>query len=228
MTIVLPAFTGLLILASGAAGGGTINLPEPRLTGLAVEEAIRQRRSVRSYTSEALTMEELSQIVFAAQGITGTLGDRTLRAAPSAGATYPFEVYVFANRVEGLEPGIYHYLPHGHELEIVRKGRFGEALSEACLGQGMPAEAACTLVFCAVPERTTRVYGDRGLMYMYMEAGHISENVYLQCASLGLGVVAVGAFEESEVNALIGLDGREETTVYINCMGRKAAGGDGD
>lgn len=223
MRTALLTILGLFILACSTSSSDFISLPEPAHRGLSVEEAILLRRSTRSYASEALAMDELSQILFAAQGITGSVGDRALRAAPSAGATYPFEVYFFVNRVEGLEPGIYHYIPKGHGVEVVRRGDFADALSEACLGQSMPAEAACTVVLAAVAERTTDIYGERGLMYVYMEAGHISENIYLQCASLGLAVVAVGAFYESEVDSLIGLDGEQETSVYVNCIGRKVA-----
>ncbi|MGD9402819.1 MAG: SagB/ThcOx family dehydrogenase [bacterium] len=228
MRTALLTISAFLILIASAGSGSTVNLPEPDHDGLTVEEAIRQRRSVRVYAAEAVTLAEISEILFAAQGVTGEAGGRALRAAPSAGATYPFEVYVFANRVEGLEPGLYRYLPHGHELEMLRAGNLGEALSEACLGQDMPAEAACTLVLAAVPERTTDVYGERGIMYVYMEAGHISQNIYLQCASLGLGAVAVGAFHESGVDALIGLDGEHESAVYVNCIGRKVATQDGE
>ena len=228
MRTVFLTIIGLLILTCTTSGRGSVNLPEPRHEGLSVEEAIRERRSTRSYAPEALKLEELSQILFAAQGITGSMGDRSLRAAPSAGATYPFEIYVFAHCVEGLDPGIYHYLPYGHEVEVVREGDFREALSDACLGQSMLEEAACVFVLAAVAERTTDVYGDRGLMYVYMEAGHISQNIYLQSTSLGLAVVAVGAFYESEVDALIGLDGEHETSIYVNCVGRKVATEDGD
>ncbi len=226
MRTALLTIVGLFILTSSALSG-TIGLPEPVYRGLSVEEAIMRRRSERSYSGEALSLAELSQILFAAQGITGAAGDRALRAAPSAGATYPYEVYVFANRVEGLEPGIYHYLPQGHGVELVRAGEFGEALSEACLGQAMPAEGAVSIVLAAVAGRTIDVYGERGLIYIYMEAGHISENIYLECASLGLAVVAVGAFYESGIDALIGLDGEREATIYVNCIGRKVAAENG-
>jgi len=227
MRTALLTIIGLLILTCGACSSESISLPEPGHEGLSVEQAIRQRRSERSYSHEAVSLAELSQILFAAQGITAAVGDRTFRAAPSAGGTYPYEIYVFVNRVEGLGAGIYHYIPHGHELEVVREGEFGDALSEACVGQSMPAEGACAIVLAAVPERTIDVYGERGLIYIYMEAGHISENIYLQCASLGLAVVAVGAFYESEIDVLIGLDGEQEATVYVNCIGRKVAKEDG-
>jgi SagB-type dehydrogenase family enzyme len=228
MRTVLLTIIVLSILNCGALSSGTVGLPEPAHKGLSVEEAIRERRSTREYAEGPLTLAELSQILFAAQGITGAADGRALRAAPSAGATYPFEIYIFASRVTDLRPGIYRYIPFGHEIEAVREGDFGAALSEACLGQSMPAEGACSLVLAAVPERITGVYGERALAYIYMEAGHISENVYLQCASLGLGMVAVGAFYEQEVNTIIGLDGEHESSIYVNCIGRKAAEQDGD
>jgi SagB-type dehydrogenase family enzyme len=227
MRTALLTIVGLLILTCSTCSSDSISLPEPGHRGLSVEEAILLRRSRRSYGPEPLALGELSQILFAAQGITGSVGSRALRAAPSAGGTYPFEIYIFANRVEGLEPGIYHYIPQGHEVEVIRRGDFARAVSEACLGQSMPAEAACSIVLAAVAERTTDIYGERGLMYVYMEAGHISENIYLQCVSLGLAVVAVGAFYESDVDALIGLDGEQETSIYVNCIGRKVATEDG-
>ena len=225
MRTALLTIVGLLILTCSSE---SLDLPEPELKGMPVEDAIALRRSVRTYADGPLTLAELSQILFAAQGITGGKADVKLRSAPSAGGTYPFELYAFASRVEGLEPGIYHYVPEGHCLDLVAKGDFAAKLSEACLGQSMPAEAACSIVLAAVPGRTTARYGERGLMYVHMEAGHISQNIYLQCTSLGLGVVAVGAFYEEDVNDLIGLDGERETALYVNCIGRKVSEDHGD
>ena len=197
-----------------------IDLPEPALKGLGLEEAIAARRSVRSYSEDSLSMAELSQILFAAQGITGRRGDFGLRAAPSAGGTYPIEVYAFANRIEGLAPGIYRYLPEGHSIEIVKAGPHGKSLAGVCLGQSMPEEAALSLVLTAVPERTTSRYGERGIRYVHMEAGHISQNICLECASLGLGAVPIGAFDDNQLDRLIGIDGEEEISLYVNSIGR--------
>ncbi len=197
-----------------------IELPEPALRGLSVEEAILARRSIRSYSRDSLSLEELSQVLFAAQGITGERGGYTLRSSPSAGGTYPIEVYAFVNRVSGLAPGIYHYLPQGHGIELVRAGPQGESLSAACLGQSMPEESAVSLVLTAVPRRTISRYGERALRYIHMEAGHISQNICLECVSLGLGVVPIGAFDDALLDRLIGIDGEDEMSLYVNSIGR--------
>jgi SagB-type dehydrogenase family enzyme len=198
----------------------SIDLPEPALKGLSVEEAIAARRSVRSYSEDSLSMAELSQILFAAQGVTGRRGENNLRAAPSAGGTYPIEVYAFANRIEGLAPGIYRYLPEGHSIELVEAGPHGKSLARACHGQSMPEAAALSVVLAAVPERTTSRYGKRGIRYVHMEAGHVSENICLECASLGLGAVPIGAFDDAQLDSLIGIDGEEEISLYVNSIGR--------
>jgi SagB-type dehydrogenase family enzyme len=200
--------------------GSRVDLPKPRLEGMSVEEAITGRRSVRSYSADSLSLEELSQILFAAQGITGMRGSVGLRSAPSAGATYPMEIYVFVNRICGLGPGVYHYLPPGHAVELLKAGSYGDSLAVACLGQSMPREAAVSVVIAAVPERTTASYGSRGIRYIHMEAGHISQNICLESTSLGLGAVPIGAFDDDEVNRLIGADGERELSLYVNSIGK--------
>ena len=203
-----------------------IKLPEPTLQGMTVEDAIRARRSIRSYSPDSLDPVEVSQLLFAAQGITGKRGSRLLRAAPSAGATYPIEVYVVVGRVRGLAPGIYHYLPREHALEVVRKGEYGDSLAAVCLGQTMPREAALSIVLTAIPERTTSVYGERGLRYIYMEAGHVSQNICLEATSLGLGAVPIGAFFDARLRRLLGICDESEMSLYVNCIGRPAKRGD--
>jgi SagB-type dehydrogenase family enzyme len=187
---------------------------------MSLEDAIAARRSVRSYSTDSLSLLELSQILFAAQGITANRGSKGLRTAPSAGATYPMEIYVFVNRVSGLEPGVYRYVPGGHAVDLIKTGSYGDSLSAACLGQSMPREGAVSLVLAAVPRRTTASYGSRGIIYIYMEAGHISQNVCLQATSLGLGAVPIGAFDDVEVNRLIGADGENELALYVNSIGK--------
>jgi SagB-type dehydrogenase family enzyme len=220
--LVLAVSIGFVLLAScrGVGQDRPLGLPEPALEGLSLEEAIAARRSVRSYSEDSLSMKELSQILFAAQGITATRGNYALRAAPSAGGTYPIEVYAFAERIEGLAPGIYHYLPEGHAIELVKAGPHGKSLAEVCLGQSMPGEAALSVVLAAVPERTTSRYGERGIRYVHMEAGHVSQNICLECASLGLGAVPIGAFDDRELDRLIGIDGESEISLYVNSIGR--------
>jgi SagB-type dehydrogenase family enzyme len=186
-----------------------------------LEEAIQQRRSVRSYTPKPLTLAQLSQLVYAAQGITGSLYGQPLRAAPSAGALYPFEVYVIANNVEDLAQGIYHYGVRDHQLESVKTGDFRKRISSAALQQDMLGEADTTFVLAAVFDRCRHKYGERGYRYVYMEGGHISQNIYLQAVSLGLVSVGVGAFLDKAVNRLIGIDGSQEAAIYLHAVGTR-------
>jgi len=227
---VLLVVSGLLLVLAFPTGcvpdEALIKLPEPTLQGMTVEDAIRARRSIRSYSPDSLDPVEVSQLLFAAQGITGKRGSRLLRAAPSAGATYPIEVYVVVGRVRGLAPGIYHYLPREHALEVVRKGEYGDSLAAVCLGQTMPREAALSIVLTAIPERTTSVYGERGLRYIYMEAGHVSQNICLEATSLGLGAVPIGAFFDARLRRLLGICDESEMSLYVNCIGRPAKRGD--
>jgi len=196
--------------------GEVIKLPEPRLKGeMSVEEAIAKRRSIRRYRNESLTLQELSQLLWAAQGITEP--NRKFRAAPSAGATYPFEVYVVVGRVEVLEPGIYHYDPFSHSIKLVKRGDFRKALQRAALNQAWVGSAAIDIVLVAYYERTTKYYGERGKMYVHMEAGHIGQNIYLQATALNLGTVAVGAFYEDQVAEILGVDG---VPLYIFPVGK--------
>ncbi len=185
--------------------GEVVVLPEPRLNSdVSVEEAIAKRRSVRSYRNEPITLDQLSQLLWAAQGITDP---RRYRSAPSAGATYPFEVYVVVGNVEGLEGGIYRYDPFNHTLILVRKGDWRRALQKAALDQSWVGRAAVDIVLVAYYGRTTHYYGERGVRYIHMEAGHIGQNIYLQATALNLGTVAVGAFDDASVAGILGTDG---------------------
>ncbi len=195
-----------------------IKLPKPEYSGLTVEEAIKKRRSVRSYSDKPLTQAQLSQLLFAAQGITYSKNDIEKRSAPSSGATYPYEIYFVANRVDGLEKGIYHYLPAQHEIELVKKGDFVQKLVVICANQEFIAGAACCFILSAVPKRTVSVYGDRGYIYIFMEAGHISQNIYLEATSMNLGTVSVGAFNQDSMKGLLGLEG-EESPIYVQPIG---------
>lgn len=197
---------------------GIIILPKPKERGgVSVEQAILNRRSVRDYKEEALTMEEISQILWASQGITapGWGG----RAVPSAGALYPLEVYLVVRKSENLEPGIYHYLPDGHKIKMVLEKDISGSLARAALGQVFIKEAPINIVISAVFSRTTSKYGDRGIQYVYMEAGHASQNIYLQVESLGLGTVSVGAFNDEEVKNILNLS-ENEAPLYIMPIGR--------
>lgn len=196
-----------------------VKLPAPRERGeMSVEEAIARRRSVRRYGRESLSISHLSQVLWAAQGITGA---GRLRAAPSAGATYPLEVFVVIGRdgVEGLEEGLYHYSVKNHSLEPHKVGDLRGELSIAALDEEFIAQAPVDIVICALYERTSRRYGRRGERYVHMEAGHVAENIHLQAVALGLAVVMVGAFEDESVRKLMDL-AEEVRPLYIIPLGK--------
>ena len=196
----------------------TVALPEVRLTGnVSLEETLLNRRSVRQYTGEALTLEEVSQLLWAAQGITSECGGRT---APSAGALYPLEVYLVAGNVESLAPGIYKYINDGHELAIVSDEDVREELADAAPDKTTVLAGAIDIVISAVYERTTSKYGDRGVRYVHMEAGHAAQNIYLQATALGLGTVTIGAFADELVKDVLSMPG-EEAPLYIIPVGRR-------
>lgn len=195
-----------------------VQLAPPRHdSDTSVEEAILNRRSVREYTGEALTLDEVSQILWAAQG---TTSDKGFRTVPSAGALYPLEVYLVVGDVIDLPPGVYRYLPDTHEIVQVDSGDRREELARAAVDQEWVKEAAVDLVFTAVPSRTTSKYGDRGTRYVHMEAGHAAQNVYLQAGTLGVGVTVIGAFDDDHVHEIVGA-GEEEEPLYVISAGRR-------
>ncbi len=183
---------------------------------LSVARAIERRRSLRDYAGRPLTASELSWLLGAATGITSPGG---LRAAPSAGAQYPIETYVAVARVEGIEPGIYHYAPADHALERVRTGTFGGDLVIAGLGQEFLAQAPVVLVLSAIFQRLRWRYRERAYRYALLEAGHIGQNVYLAAEAAGLGACAVGAFFDDAVNRLLEVDGVEEAALILVPVG---------
>ncbi|MCK4475592.1 MAG: SagB/ThcOx family dehydrogenase [Methanophagales archaeon] len=212
--------------------GERIKLPAPCYTSnTSVEEALSKRRSIRAYSGENLTIAEVSQLLWAAQGITSPRRGRT---APSAGALYPLELYLVVGDVEGFDKGVYKYRPEEHELEKVGDGDKRGELAEAAVGpnQEHVRDAAIDIVFTAVYERTTGKYKTpvyeertgasylRGIRYVHMEAGHAAQNVYLQAVSSGLGTFVIGAFIDSEVKKIVNAEEQEEP-LYIMPVGRK-------
>lgn len=174
-----------------------ILLPDPALTGeLSIEECLAARRSVRSYADRPLTMQEISQVLWAAQGITSDWGGRT---APSAGALYPMKIFLVAGEVENLDAGVYLYDPLAHALDPVRDGDYRDELMAAAVDQACVGAAPASLVISAIPSITEVKYGDRSMRYIDNEAGAVCENVYLQCQALGLGTVCIGAFYDDQV-----------------------------
>ncbi len=195
-----------------------IKLPEPQYdSDVSLEQSLLERRSIRSYTGEPLTLQELSQLLWAAQGLTDPRG---FRAAPSAGGLYPLELYLVAGDGEDLTAGVYRYQPDAHQLVKIMDGDKRAELAEAALGQAWVKEGAVSIVFTAVYERTTGKYGDRGVRYVHMEVGHAAQNLCLQATALGLGAVTVGAFHEDEVSKLLNLPA-DEQPLYIVPVGRK-------
>ncbi len=196
--------------------GEKVKLPEPKYSSdISVEEALKNRRSVRSYKDEALTIEEVSQLLWAAQGLTREWGGRT---APSAGATYPLETYLVVGSVINLQPGVYKYDPEKHSIELTLKKDVRKDLAEAALGQSFIWQAPIDIVLAAVYRRTTGRYRERGNRYVHMEIGHVGQNVHLQCETMGLGTVMVGAFNDEQVKKVLGI---EAEPLYIMPVGKK-------
>lgn len=190
-----------------------LSLPAPSLKGnVSVEETILKRISVRSFSGTELTKEEISQLAWAGQGITESSAGH--RASPSAGATYPLELYVMN------KDGLYHYEPHGHKLKLMRLGDLRSSLSRAALGQAFIAQAPVDIVITAVYERTARRYRERATRYVHIEVGHVAENIHLQAVALGLGSVPVGAFIDDEVKRVLSLP-KEEVPLYIIPVGHE-------
>ncbi len=197
----------------------TIELPAPRLeSNVSIEEALNNRRSVRSFKNQPLTIAEAGQLLWAAQGITEK--SRGFRAAPSAGATFPFEVYLVAGDVTGLTAGIYRYDYQHHRLLLLREGDFRSKLSESALGQTSITDGAVNIVLTGIYERTTQRYGERGIRYVHIEAGHIAQNVFLQAVALGLGSVPIGAFDDNNVQKMLDIP-KNEIPLYILPVGKK-------
>ena len=192
-----------------------VTFAHPREDGIALERCIQQRRSVRGFSDRALTESELGQLLWAAQGVTSTDGKR---AAPSAGALYPLELYVAVGKVGAIPVGIYHYLTRHHALAPIAVWLSRENLVEAARGQDWIATAPAVVCIAAVFERTSVKYGQRGRGYVYMEAGHAAENLMLQAVALGLATTMVGAFDDDEVKRLLHL-GRGEIPLCLVPVG---------
>jgi SagB-type dehydrogenase family enzyme len=190
-----------------------IQLPKTKQSSsVSLEEAIAKRRSVRAYLTKDLSLEQIGQLLWSAQGITGQKSGRTLRAAPSAGALYPMEIYALT------KDGLFHYLPEGHQLELVSSKDLRPELASACFGQGFVKEVPLDIIICAVYERISARYGERGRRYAEIEAGHIAQNLHLQAVALGLASVPVGAYDDSAVKKALSLP-QDQEPIYIIPVG---------
>ncbi|MBI2854811.1 MAG: SagB/ThcOx family dehydrogenase [Chloroflexi bacterium] len=195
-------------------------MPLPAITdykGLPFGETVQRRRSLREYAGKPLTLEQLSVLLHSAYGIT----ERTypLRASPSAGGLYPLEIYPVVNEVTGLSSGVYHYQPKDHALDLIKEGDHRSSLLGGTGGQDMVLKAGVLFVITAIFQRTRWKYQDRAYRYILLDAGHLGENLYLAATSLGLGPCGIGAFFDEEMNRIVGVDGKEESTVYLISVG---------
>jgi len=199
-----------------------IYLPSPSQKGtMSLEEAIARRRSIRDFTPQPISQSQLSQILWSAQGITDS--SWKYRTVPSAGATYPLEIFVVCgiNSIEEIGDGIYHYNIDNHSLTLLHKGDVRLELARAALNEEIIYQAPVDIVICALYERTTLHYGSRGERYVLMEVGHAGQNIYLQATALGLATVAIGAFRDEQVKEVLRLD-KQIKPLYIMPVGRPA------
>lgn len=198
-----------------------ISLPPPGgFRGLYTEEAIRRRRSRRNYSGEVMTLEELSGLLHCTGGITSSRWGHQLRSAPSAGALYPIEAYLVIHRVAGLEPGLYHYAVPDHALELLRAEDLRAEIVKHGLMQEFLAQANLVFVFTAILQRLRWKYRERSYRYALIETGHLGQNLYLAGTSMGVGVCAVGAFLDDGLNTMLGVDGQDESAVYMLAVGK--------
>ncbi len=190
--------------ANVASKDELVKLPIPRTkSDVSVEAALASRRSIRSYKSDALDLEVLGQILWSAQGITET--SKKYRTAPSAGATFPLEMYVLVDNVSGIKAGIYRYYPEEHSIKLSHAGDFKTPIREKAARQGSITQAPFTLIFCADMDRIRPRYKDRSERYVFMEIGHAAQNVHLQCETLNLGTVCIGAFDDIALHEVLKL-----------------------
>ncbi len=212
------------------ADGASTALPAAADIGfgeIGLRDAIERRRSLREYDDRPVTLEELSFLLWCTQGVRNVVSEKaTFRTVPSAGARHPFETVILANRVSGLSPGLYQYgaLEH-HLIELPSRPNVAERLTAACLGQGMVRVCAAAFIWVADSARMTWRYGERGFRYLHLDAGHVCQNLYLAAESIGAGACAIGAFDDDQVNELLGLSGQERFAVYAATVGKRAPGG---
>jgi len=203
-----------------------ISLPLPKEVEVApilLRQAIENRRSVREYSDRPMTLSDLSFLLWCTQGIKQVTGrPATERNVPSAGARHPFETYLLVNRTEGLQAGIYRFIASRHALLQLDTGPgLADKVQEACLGQPLVKNCAVTFMWSAVAYRTTWRYAERGYRYIFLDAGHVCQNLYLAAEAVNVGVCAMGAFDDDRLNQLLGLDGTDQFVVYLAAAGKR-------
>ncbi|MGD9347269.1 MAG: SagB/ThcOx family dehydrogenase [Candidatus Aminicenantes bacterium] len=195
-------------------------LEDPEVAGgMPIWEAIQTRQSIRNYKNIPLTPTHLSQLLWATQGISREAMGFEFRTAPSAGALYPVETYLVLNNVDGIEPGVYHYDVKNHQLDQLKRGDFRIDIARAALDQDMAYSAGVVFAWTALFERSKWKYKQRAYRYVYLDAGHIAENLALAAVALGLGTCQIGALYDDEVNDLIEIDGDKESILYMSTVG---------
>jgi SagB-type dehydrogenase family enzyme len=188
--------------------------------GVPIWDVLKQRRSVRRYQDAPLQETALSQLLWASQGITKVRQGYGFRTAPSAGALYPVETYLVIHAVEGIEPGIYHYGAENHELDQLKTGDFRAPVARVALDQGFAAQANVVFVWTGIFERSKWKYKQRAYRYVYLDAGHLAQNLALAAVALGLGTCQIAALYDDEANDLLGVDGITESTIYMTTVGQ--------
>mgnify|MGYP006282321657 FL=1 len=193
-------------------------IDEPNLPSF--HHVLKVRKSNRRYKDSPLSKYELSYLLWAATGIQRKENGYEFRTAPSAGALYPIETYLVINNVRDIKPGVYHYNIKGHYLELLFVGEHGDLIADAALSQSMCAVASVVYVLTAMFARSKWKYGQRAYRYIYMDAGHIAENLALAATAMDLGACHIGAIYDDEVNKILGIDGEEESAIYLTTVGR--------
>jgi SagB-type dehydrogenase family enzyme len=205
----------LILTAVSGPAADIVKLPPPAFQGkMSVAEALKKRRTVRQFAHRELDLAQVSQLLWGTDGVSDSRG---LRTAPSAGATYPLEFYLVVGErgVSGLAPGLYHYRPDSHSLELIRKEDLRTPVARACLHQTWMAEAPVMVVFAAQYSRCTARYGDRGIRYTHMEVGHAGQNLFLQAEALGLACGMVGAFQDRTLQETLHLPQQHEPLLIM-------------
>ncbi|WP_292467826.1 SagB/ThcOx family dehydrogenase [Methanolobus sp.] len=206
--------------------GNIIDLPLPKdiqVKDIDLRQAIEKRTSIRNYSSEPLSIEELSYLLWCTQGVKEVVRNVvTFRTVPSAGARHALETYILANNVKELEKGLYRFLPIEHKLvEIDMEKDIADKIKHGCLDQAFVKTSAATFIWTAVPYRMEWRYGQRGYRYLHLDAGHACQNLYLNGEAVGCGVCAIAAFLDEEINPAIGVDGENEFVIYVATVGKK-------
>jgi len=202
------------------SGSEKVKLPGPESKDkTSLDDCLKRRKSVRSYSEESVSQGQLSYLLWAAAGIQRRERGHEYRTAPSAGALYPIETYLIVNNVEKLEKGLYHYNVKMHALEVLRLEDLAGEIVSAALGQEMCSDAAVVFVWAAVFTRSKWKYRQRAFRYVYVDVGHMGQNLALAASGMGLGSCQVGAFFDDEVNGIIDVDGIEESSVYMSVVG---------